>query len=205
MEKGTLIEWDDDRGFGFIKPDGPRAKIFVHISAFETGRRPQRGERLTFSPGTGRDGKPAAREAWLEGIKKQQRPARPSHFDRDDYRVWAAVGLLVLVFASIILDRAPFWLIAPYAIMGGASWLAYWMDKRAAIAGRWRISEAGLHGLDAVFGIIGGLLAQQVFRHKTAKPGFALTTGAIAVMHGLVLAGIVVGALSYAELAALLE
>jgi len=123
----------------------------------------------------------------------------------EDLRVWAAVGLLVLVFTSIVLDRAPFWLIAPYAIMGGASWLAYWMDKRAAIAGRWRISEAGLHGLDAVFGIIGGLLAQQVFRHKTAKPGFALTTGAIAVMHGLVLAGIVVGALSYAELAALLE
>lgn len=203
MEKGTLIEWDDDRGFGFIKPDGPRPKIFVHISAFEAGRRPLRGERLAFSPGRGRDGRPAARQVWVEGLKKLQRPSHPSHFDRNNYRVWAALGLLVLVFASIIMDRAPFSLIVLYAIMGGASWLAYWVDKRAAIAGRWRISEAGLHGLDAAFGIIGGLLAQQVFRHKTAKPGFVLTTGGIAVLHAVVWVGILSGALPYRELATL--
>jgi uncharacterized membrane protein YsdA (DUF1294 family)/cold shock CspA family protein len=205
MQKGTLIEWDDDRGFGFIRSDGPDGKIFVHISAFETGRRPQRGERLSFATGIGRDGKAAARQAWVEGISGEQRPNHPSHFDRNDYRVWAAAGLLVLVFVSIVLDRAPFWLIVPYAIMGGASWLAYWMDKQAAIAGRWRISEAGLHGLDAVFGIIGGLLAQQVFRHKTSKPGFAFTTGGIAFLHGLVLVGMASGALSYAELLTLFE
>lgn len=203
MQKGTLIEWDDDRGFGFIKPDGRSGKIFVHISAFEPGRRPQKGERLAFSSGTGRDGRPAARQAWLEGIKRENRHPSPAHFDRHDYRVWAAVALMVLVFATAVFDRAPFWLVAPYAIMGGASWLAYWMDKRAAIAGRWRISEAGLHGLDAAFGIIGGLLAQQVFRHKTAKPGFTLTTGGIAVLHAIVLVGVLSGALSYAELAAL--
>lgn len=203
MQKGTLIEWDDERGFGFIKPDGRGEKIFVHISAFETGRCPQKGERLAFSSGTGRDGRPAARQARLEGIKKEKRHHPPAHFDRHDYRVWAAVVLLVLVFAVIVFDRAPFWLLAPYAIMGGASWLAYWMDKRAAIAGRWRISEAGLHGLDAAFGIIGGMLAQQVFRHKTAKPDFALTTGGIAVLHAIVLVGILSGALSYAELVAL--
>ena len=57
-----------------------------------------------------------------------------------------------------------------------------------------------LHGTDLAFGIIGGLLAQQIFRHKTAKRGFAAITYVVAAVHGLWLAGIVSGRISIAEL-----
>jgi cold shock CspA family protein len=39
---GTLTRWNDDRGFGFIKPSGDAQDVFAHISAFpRDGRRPQ--------------------------------------------------------------------------------------------------------------------------------------------------------------------
>lgn len=58
---GTLIRWNDDRGFGFIAPiDGGR-ELFVHISAFpRDGSRPTVGESLTYEVGQGKDGKPQA-------------------------------------------------------------------------------------------------------------------------------------------------
>ena len=55
-------------------------------------------------------------------------------------------------------------------LVGAASILSfveYWRDKRAAIAGRRRVRESTLHLLDLVGGWPGGLLAQRLFRHKS--------------------------------------
>lgn len=46
---GTLVKWDDDRGFGFLSPNQSNDEIFVHISAFpKDGKRPLPGETLSF-------------------------------------------------------------------------------------------------------------------------------------------------------------
>lgn len=59
--EGTLRNWNDDRGFGFIVTTETKQDVFVHISALpQTGRRPQPGERLAFSIETGHDGKKRA-------------------------------------------------------------------------------------------------------------------------------------------------
>ena len=48
-ETGELIEWNDDRGFGFVQPVSG-SKLFVHISAFERPiRRPEIGDRLAIA------------------------------------------------------------------------------------------------------------------------------------------------------------
>ncbi|MDB5536778.1 MAG: cold-shock protein, partial [Devosia sp.] len=55
--RGELIEWNDERGFGFIRPDGGNERLFVHIS--QIGRiatRPQLGDRVSYVIGRGRDG-----------------------------------------------------------------------------------------------------------------------------------------------------
>ena len=55
---GTLTQWNDDRGFGFITPAKDAGDLFVHISAFpRDGVRPRLNELISFEVETGADGK----------------------------------------------------------------------------------------------------------------------------------------------------
>lgn len=198
MQAGRIVEWNDARGYGFIAPEAGGADVFVHVSVFRTGR-PRQGDRILYNPGIGRDGRPAARRARLE---RDATEATPDYFDRHAMRVWAAAALMIGVLATVVMDRVPVWMLAPYAIGGLASFALYGIDKQAARRGEWRVSEATLHGLDAAFGIIGGLLAQLIFRRKTSKPEFTAITGGIAILHAIGLAGFLSGAIAPSDVVA---
>jgi cold shock CspA family protein len=59
--EGTLTQWNDDRGFGFITPLPTGQEIFVHISAFaRDGQRPLLNEALSFEITLNKDGKKQA-------------------------------------------------------------------------------------------------------------------------------------------------
>lgn len=47
-----------------------------------------------------------------------------------------------------------------------------WRDKRAASKNLWRIQEQTLHGFALIGGWPAGIVAQEVFRHKTQKTPF---------------------------------
>jgi cold shock CspA family protein len=56
--KGTLVEWKDDRGFGFIEPAEGGARVFCHIKAFDVRvRRPTAGDRITYQVTKDKDGR----------------------------------------------------------------------------------------------------------------------------------------------------
>lgn len=58
---GTLIKWNDDRGFGFVELPQSHEEVFVHISAFpRDGVRPRIGETVSFEVRTGADGRKRA-------------------------------------------------------------------------------------------------------------------------------------------------
>ncbi len=59
-----------------------------------------------------------------------------------------------------------------YVIFSLVAFLAYALDKSAAVAGRWRTPESTLHLLTLAGGWPGALLAQQLLRHKTTKESF---------------------------------
>jgi len=207
-EQGELIEWDDDRGFGFIRPHGGQDRLFVHIS--QIGRiatRPRVGDTLTYSIGRGRNGGPAAVRVSIAGanpfkaraLARGAEPASaPSHHHQ--LRTWLGLFLLALLAIGWLTGSVPTVMALVYLVLSAASAWLYYADKQSAEAGEWRTSEDMLHGIDLAFGVIGGLLAQQIFRHKTAKRGFAAITYVIAAVHALWLAGLVTGRISVAEL-----
>jgi uncharacterized membrane protein YsdA (DUF1294 family) len=63
-------------------------------------------------------------------------------------------------------------LLAVYGLLSLAAFAMYAADKRAAIRGTWRISEANLHLVALLGGWPGALVARRVFRHKTTKQPF---------------------------------
>jgi len=57
---GTLVTWNDDRGFGTIEPTKGGERVFVHVSAWPKGAgRPQVNQALSFAVEQGPKGKRA--------------------------------------------------------------------------------------------------------------------------------------------------
>ena len=70
--EGQLIKWKDDRGFGFIKPNGDHKEIFLHISALKgSNRRPKVGDIILYEQIINKDGKISAANASIQGVLSQ--------------------------------------------------------------------------------------------------------------------------------------
>lgn len=198
---GELVQWNNKGGYGFVRDAGAR-DYYVHISKIGAEQRPRLGDRLSFAIATGRNGRPSAVDVEIV----TSHPAAPPTLrqvvlkkPRDLWRlsiglrVAAAAAMALLLMAAISAERAPFWLAVLYATMGLASALLYHFDKLYALTGKWRVSERNLHLVDACFGIIGGLVAQELYRHKTLKSRFVSMTWGLALVHVLGLAALALG------------
>jgi CspA family cold shock protein len=61
MSTGRVARYDDDRGFGFIIPDGGGADVFVHVSNLMNADILKKDQRVSFEVVTDdRRGKPRA-------------------------------------------------------------------------------------------------------------------------------------------------
>ncbi len=67
------------------------------------------------------------------------------------------------------------------------AFLSMWIDKRKAVKGKWRISEAALLTLALLGGGIGSLAGMYTFRHKTKKLRFSVGIPAILIFEIIVL------------------
>lgn len=203
---GELVQWNNKGGYGFVR-DGTGNDFYVHISKLAEGEpRPKPGDQLRFDIATGRNGRPAAINIVVAAAapvpERSMRDVRRLSDGVPRYqiglRTTAATMLTLLILLAIATDRAPLWLGTIYTLMGLASALLYRFDKLYALNDRWRVSEANLHVVDFCFGIIGGLIAQEIYRHKTVKPRFVAVTWALALIHVLGLAMLALGWVSIA-------
>lgn len=171
---GKLKTWNDERGFGFIEPTQNGHELFVHIKAFPHGTgRPAIGQTLTFEVETSSDGKKKAKAVQYPVCARQSPRARV-----DSPALWTWPRILAIpVFAAIYVYGAMRWgssLPVLLAYLGSSlvAFLAYALDKSAAVSGRWRTPEQTLHLLALAGGWPGALVAQQLLRHKTSKQSF---------------------------------
>ena len=78
--KGKLVRWNDERGFGFIAPDGGGSQVFLHIHAIRNAsRRPQTGDTLVFELETQADGRVRATNAILQGVPLTSSAPKPRY------------------------------------------------------------------------------------------------------------------------------
>ena len=206
---GQLVQWNYARGFGFIQGEDGR-RYFVHISAIgRIATRPRIGDAMTFTASSGSDGRPQARLVRILGANPvssyAQRPmSGPSRTNAStiEWRFGCAIVLVILLGAGLLLGRIGWPIALAYGVMSMVAFLAYRADKLFAENGQWRISEVTLLALDLCLGVIGGLLGQAWFRHKTRKPGYVASTVLIAAVHLIWLGGLALGLIDGREIGA---
>jgi len=168
---GRLEEWNDDRGFGFVTPNGGGARAFVHIKAFEQrARRPAVGDLISYRP------KPDALQRLNALQVRFVETTSPVQSRRKDWfpRKMAGGFFLAVVVAAAYLGKLPPFVALIYVAMSVITFFAYWLDKSAARANRWRTRENTLHVLALLGGWPGALIAQGRFRHKVRKESFLM-------------------------------
>jgi cold shock CspA family protein len=112
---GTLVKWNDDRGFGFIEPAAGMEEIFVHVSAFpHDGIRPRIGELVSFEIDLRQDGKKRAVRVMRPGASS----SRSRHAARGARPAPRRSGTVITILSLLAL--------------GAAGWYGYGCSRRSA-------------------------------------------------------------------------
>jgi uncharacterized membrane protein YsdA (DUF1294 family)/cold shock CspA family protein len=177
MERtGRIIKFDPDKGFGFIASEDSRRDTFFHVSAIDGNRSNIRiGETVSFVTGFDSQGRQRATKLRRATSALGLRSALPAIIGAAAFLGWMAY----LAETGTAPQLTPL----VYAAVSAVSFAAYGMDKLSARQQARRTPEATLHLLDLIGGWPGGLIAQQLFRHKRRKVSFMAVFGVTAVLH----------------------
>lgn len=182
-QQGRLVEWKDDKGFGFIAPDGGGAQVFAHIKAFADRRyRPGGGERVSYELARDPQGRLRAMDVTLVDAARGRR-ARGRMAGGGLAALLAVAAFFGGLSAASRYGLLPWALVGIYALASAVAFASYAADKSAAIQDRWRTPESRLHLLALAGGWPGALLAQRLLRHKSSKLSFQLVFWATVVLH----------------------
>ena len=170
--RGQLINWSDERGFGFLSPEGGGQDVFVHVSAFvKEGRHIEIGHTYEFEIQIGKDGRPKAKRVASIVVPKQSPSILSQVIQRGSRFLVIPAFLFIAVAVNTVRPVSSSWWVI-YGVASVACFVGYALDKRAANQKQWRVSETYLLLIGLVGGWPGGLISQEIFRHKTQKKTF---------------------------------
>jgi uncharacterized membrane protein YsdA (DUF1294 family)/cold shock CspA family protein len=188
-----LVLWNDEKGFGFVRPETKEKDLFIHISAIKNyqkgqSRRPITGDTIHYQ---------ALSAAEAEGQRRITRAIiiglndNLFTFDMEAGPWWEVYTLKVLAGLPIMLSFYLIWRtgnplpLVSYIFMSALSSLYYAADKRRALTHSWRIPESYLHCFELLGGWPGALLSQKAFHHKNRKGNYQRVFWEIVALHGL--------------------
>jgi uncharacterized membrane protein YsdA (DUF1294 family)/cold shock CspA family protein len=169
--KGKIISWNDEKGFGFVKPNNNKKQVFVHIKSFTNRkRRPEINQSVFYSEASDNPGRPRAVNVDFVGDKKIKTKRQSS----GTTSIFVAIIFLIIVCVTVFIGAMSPFILGLYVIASFATFLWYAKDKAAAQNGNWRTPESTLHLMSLLGGWPGALIAQQKLRHKSKKQSFRI-------------------------------
>lgn len=206
--RGQLKSWDDQKGFGFIRPEQGNGDVFAHISAMRGVRRPVQGDRVLYLSEPDKAGRLRATHIRLDAPLSLDEPAirrkpsmpksRPAQSVKPAPRarrngplqqpLLKALGFFLLCLLPALgslrlAEQGSNWPLFAYVLASLLAFGLYLHDKRSALRSGWRTPEARLHLVELLGGWPGALIAQQWLRHKTRKLSFQLVFWLIVIVH----------------------
>ena len=179
-DQGRLVEWFDEKGYGFIQPnDADKERVFLHIKDFaRPGPRPIVGCALDYTVILDEQGRYRAQQvtylkaAQIKAVPSKQKAAINNKKEKLQPMQILCVGyilaLVVLSFSGLLSGM----ILLLISLMNVLSYWLYAQDKEAAQLGNRRIPENVLHLVAFLGGWPAAWLAQQKLRHKTQKQPF---------------------------------
>ena len=181
--RGRVTSWKDERGFGFITPNGGGNEVFVHISALTNrGRRLKENEAVEYQVRTDAQGR---RQAF--GVRTADDRAKQSKVSNSATPFVTAGIFLALIASLVVAGKLPSVMFAIYFGTSIVTFITYAWDKSAARNGRWRTAESTLHLLGLAGGWPGALVARHLLRHKSKKQSFTRAFWGTVVINNIAL------------------
>ena len=177
-DQGRLVEWLDDKGYGFIQPnDESKDRVFLHIKDFaQKGPRPIVGCALEYVVQLDGQGRFKAKQVtYLKANQTSSKAYKKPKPESDSKLQPMQIGCIVFIIALAILTvmgKLSGLVLLFISVINVFTYWFYAQDKEAAQNGQRRVPENTLH----IFSVLGGWpaawLAQQRLRHKTQKQPF---------------------------------
>lgn len=168
--QGTITEWNDEKGYGFVTPESGGPRVFIHIKAFvNRRRRPVGHELVSYELSIDSQGRPQGLHVAMIGDRRTSSPTAPGP---GPVALSFAGGFLAFAVMSAMVHQMPVPLAILDFVASGIAFVVYAVDKVAALSGTRRTPEKVLHLISLLGGWPGALVAQKTLRHKTQKQPF---------------------------------
>ncbi|NNH38188.1 DUF1294 domain-containing protein [Acinetobacter terrae] len=178
-DQGRLVEWFDDKGYGFIQPnDASKDRVFLHIKDFaRQGPRPIVGCALEYTVLLDGEGRFRAQQVmYLKASQTQKILPKPKNVNVQQQKLKpmqiACVGYILALAVFTLLGLLSGMVLLFISIINALTYWLYAQDKEAALLGNRRVPEQTLHILSFLGGWPTAWLAQEKMRHKTQKQPF---------------------------------
>jgi len=172
--QGIVINYNSEKGYGFIKSSEHEENVFVHIKEVKNRSELEVGQMVEFEMVSQPKGMAAINV--IAGAKA-----------KSPYVTFGIASLiLTLLLFSLSINYLQS-LLGYLLAMNITTFLLYGYDKLISSTQKLRVPELNLQVLALLGGSPAALMAQKVFRHKTLKNSFQVVYWIIVVLQILLL------------------